>query len=157
MVGDGELTEGQMWEAALFAAQYRLDNLILLVDYNKVMAKGKLSEMISLDPLERKLESFGFTTVSIDGHDVEDICRAFHRAYYLEMTGKPVAIVAHTVKGRGVRECEYNYKWHTHAPSLTKAREFLSELEDLSPRARALAESVSPFEGDAGVEAVIDL
>ena len=117
-----------MWEAALFAAQYKLDNLILLVDYNKVMAKGKMSDMIALEPLEEKLEAFGFTTISIDGHDIIDICEAFYRAYYMEMKGRPVAIVAHTVKGRGLRQAEYNYKWHTHAPSEAKAKEFLAEL-----------------------------
>lgn len=155
MAGDGELNEGQMWEAALFASQYKLDNLILLVDYNKVMAKGKMSEMISLESLENKLDAFGFTTISIDGHDIIEICEAFHRAYYLEMKGRPVAIVAHTVKGRGVRECEFNYKWHTHAPTAEKAREFLAELSGRATLAVELSKSIEGCPSDPGLAAII--
>jgi transketolase len=128
LVGDGECTEGQIWEAALFAAHRKLDNLIAMVDYNKLMAKGRISEMIGLEPLEEKWAAFGWQPITVDGHDVVEICRALHRSYYLEHKGKPVCIVAHTVKGRGVPECEYNSLWHTHAPGKDKAEAFLAKL-----------------------------
>lgn len=128
LLGDGESTEGQIWEAALFAAHRKLDNLVAIVDYNKLMAKGRMSEMIGIEPLEDKWTAFGWEVISIDGHDVAEICRALHRAYYLEHKGKPVCIVAHTVKGRGVPDCEYNSLWHTHAPSKEKAEAFLAKL-----------------------------
>jgi transketolase len=128
LVGDGECTEGQIWEAALFAAHRKLDNLVAIIDYNKLMAKGRMSEMIGIEPLEEKWTAFGWQVISIDGHDVVEICRALHRAYYLEHKGRPVCIVAHTVKGRGVPECEYNSLWHTHAPGKEKAEAFLANL-----------------------------
>lgn len=128
LLGDGELSEGQIWEGAMFAAQYRLDNLIAVVDYNKVMAKGFVYEEIGQEPLCARLTAFGFTVLECDGHDVEELAQAFHRAKYVLVTGRPIAIVAHTVKGRGVARCEFDYRWHTHAPGVEKADEFLREL-----------------------------
>lgn len=128
LLGDGESTEGQIWEAAMFAAHRKLDNLIAIVDYNKLMAKGRMTDMVGIEPLEDKWSAFGWQPISIDGHDVAEICGALHRAYYLEHKGKPVCIIAHTVKGRGVAECEFNSLWHTHAPGKEKAEEFLAEL-----------------------------
>ena len=154
LVGDGECNEGQIWEAAMSAAQYRLDNLIAVIDYNKVMAKGKLSDLMSVDPLRDKFASFGWTVIEIDGHDLAEIALAFHRAKYLEMNGRPVAIIAHTVKGRGLPEAEFNYHWHTHAPTPAQADAFLADLNRTYDRtekfSRALA---SPKDG--GLEAVV--
>lgn len=154
LIGDGECNEGQIWEAAMSAAHYRLDNLIAIIDYNKVMAKGKLSELMSVDPLGDKFTSFGWTAIEIDGHDVQEICRAFHRARYLEMNGRPVAIIAHTVKGRGVPEAEFNYQWHTHAPDARKAAAFLAALNRTYGRNEAFSRPLSsPHDG--GLEAVV--
>jgi transketolase len=154
LVGDGECNEGQIWEAAMSAAHYRLDNLVAIVDYNKVMAKGKMSDLMPVEPLRSKLEAFGWTALECDGHDVREICAAFHRAKYLEMNGRPVAVIAHTVKGRGVPEAEFNYQWHTHAPGVAQAEKFLAALNRTYGRdatfSRPLAAPV-----DGGLEAVI--
>jgi len=154
LLGDGECNEGQIWEAAMSAAHYRLDNLIAVVDYNKVMAKGKLSDLMPVEPLDAKFTSFGWTVIECDGHDLAEICLAFHRAKYLEMNGKPVAIIAHTVKGRGLPEAEFNYHWHTHAPSPTQADAFLADLNRTYGRSEKFSRAlVSPKDG--GLEAVV--
>lgn len=128
ITGDGELTEGEIWEAVMSAAQYRLDNLIVIVDHNKVMAKDFVYNEIAIEPLDERLRAFGWSVIQVDGHDVEELYQALYRAKYVCAEGRPVAIIAHTVKGRGVRECEFNYKWHTHAPHLDAANAFLKEL-----------------------------
>lgn len=128
ILGDGELSEGQVWEAAMSAGHYRLDNLIAIVDYNKVMAKGFVSDGMPQEPIVDRWRSFGWKVIEADGHDVSELYSAFYRAKYIEVTGKPVCIIAHTVKGKGVEQCEFNYNWHTHAPSKEKAEEFLKEL-----------------------------
>jgi transketolase len=130
LVGDGELNEGQIWEAAMAAAHYKLDNLILAVDYNKVSAKGFVSETMPVEPLLEKWRAFGWNVLESDGHDVQEICSVFYRAKYLEVNGRPTCIIMHTVKGKGLEECEFNYKWHTHAPSFEKAQSFLKELAE---------------------------
>lgn len=128
LMGDGELNEGQIWEAALAASHYRLDNLILAIDYNKVSAKGFVSELMSIEPLPEKWKAFGWNVLELDGHDVREICLAFYKAKYIQMNGKPSCLILHTVKGKGIEECEFNYKWHTHAPDYEKACLFLKEL-----------------------------
>jgi transketolase len=154
LLGDGECNEGQIWEAAMSAAHYRLDNLIAIVDYNKVMAKGKLAELMPIDPLADKFRSFGWTAIECDGHDLSDICLAFHRAKYLEMNGRPVAIIAHTCKGRGLPEAEFNYHWHTHAPTPAQAEKFLSDLNHTYHRNEKFSRPlVAPKDG--GLEAVV--
>lgn len=130
ILGDGELSEGQIWEAAMSAGHYKLDNLIAVVDYNKVMAKGFVSDEMGQEPMADRWRSFGWKVIEVDGHDVADLYRAFYRAKYIEVNGKPICIIAHTVKGRGVEQCEFNYNWHTHAPSVAKAEEFLKELAE---------------------------
>jgi transketolase len=154
LVGDGECNEGQIWEAGMFAAHYSLDNLIVIVDYNKVMAKGKVNKLMALEPLRDKLTSFGWSVLEVDGHDVREICSAFHRAKYVEANGRPVAILAHTVKGRGIPECEFNYQWHTHAPGVKQAQVFLAALNRECGRAGTFDRPlVEPKDG--GLEAVI--
>lgn len=154
LLGDGECNEGQIWEAAMSAAHYRLDNLIAVIDYNKVMAKGKMSDLMPIDPLREKFAAFGWTALEIDGHDPAEIALAFHRARYLEMNGRPVAIIAHTVKGRGLPEAEFNYHWHTHAPSPAQADAFLADLNRTYGRAEKFSRPlVSPKDG--GLEAVV--
>ena len=117
ILGDGELSEGQIWEAAMVA----------IVDYNKVMAKGFLYEELGEMRLKEKFLSFGWQVLETDGHDVKSLNNTLHCAKY-RGEGKPICIVAHTVKGKGVQECEFNYKWHTHGPSWSKANEFVQEM-----------------------------
>lgn len=130
ILGDGELNEGEIWEAAMYAAQYRLDNLIVIVDNNKVMAKGATNENMRVMPLAQKFESFGFCVQECDGHNVEELWNALYRARYSMYCTRPNVIIANTVKGRGVAECEFNYRWHTHAPDLKTANRFLQELAE---------------------------
>ncbi len=154
LLGDGECNEGQIWEAAMSAAHYGLDNLIAIVDYNKVMAKGKLSDLMSVEPLSDKFASFGWTVLECDGHDVAEIQMIFHRAKYLEMKGRPTVVIAHTVKGRGVPEAEFNYHWHTHAPSIEQAGQFLAALNKTYGKQEKFSRPLaSPKDG--GLEAVI--
>lgn len=128
MLGDGECNEGNVWEAAMSAAHYHLDNLIAIVDYNKVMAKGMLWQMMSVEPFADKWNAFGWNVHEIDGHDIEDIARTLHKARWITVNGKPNVIIAHTVKGKGIEQAEFNYKWHTHAPDPKTADEMLREL-----------------------------
>ncbi len=128
ILGDGESNEGNIWEAAMSAAHYHLDNLIVVVDYNKVMAKGFVWEEMSIEPFSAKWAAFGWNLLEVDGHDLEALADAFHQARYVLPNGKPVAIIAHTVKGRGVERAEFNYQWHTHAPDPQTADQMLREL-----------------------------
>jgi transketolase len=116
LLGDGELNEGNVWEAAMAAAHYHLDNLIAVVDYNKVMAKGFVWELMGIEPLVDKWIAFGWDVIEVDGHDLQALADAFHQAHWIRPRGRPIVVIAHTVKGRGVELAEFNYKWHTHAP-----------------------------------------
>ena len=116
LLGDGELNEGNIWEAAMAAAHYHLDNLIAVVDYNKVMAKGFVWDLMNIEPLVDKWIAFGWDVLEVDGHDLETLAEAFYRARWTQPRGKPIVVIAHTVKGRGIEMAEFNYKWHTHAP-----------------------------------------
>jgi transketolase len=128
ILGDGECNEGQVWEACMSAAHYHLDNLIAIVDYNKVMAKGFVWELMSIEPLVDKWRAFGWEVMEVDGHDVADLLAILHEARYVRVRGKPMVIIAHTVKGKGIRETEFNYKWHTHPPEPARADTMLREL-----------------------------
>jgi transketolase len=128
ILGDGELNEGNVWEAAMAAAHYRADNLIAVVDYNKVMAKGFVRDLMSIEPLAEKWQAFGWDVIQADGHDLEALAEAFHQARWVQPRGRPIAVIAHTVKGRGVEMAEFNYKWHTHAPDPETADQMLREL-----------------------------
>ncbi|MEJ5357119.1 MAG: transketolase [Desulfobacterales bacterium] len=104
IIGDGESNEGQIWEAALFAAHQRLDNLIAICDYNKMQIDGRTAEVLELEPLADKWRAFGWETFEMDGHDWDDIHTTLLRAR--EVKGRPAMIIAHTVKGKGNRETE---------------------------------------------------
>ena len=114
VVGDGESEEGQVWEASMFANHYKLDNLCVILDYNKLQIDGPVAEVIGPAPFEPKLEAFGYNVISIDGHDFEEIDAAFKAAR--ECKGRPTAIVANTVKGKGVSFMENKVNWHGNAP-----------------------------------------
>jgi transketolase len=128
ILGDGEINEGNVWEAAMSAAHYHLDNLIAVMDYNKVMAKGFVWEAMGIEPVADKWRAFGWEVIEVDGHDIEALVDAFHQARWVKPCGKPIIIIAHTVKGKGVARAEFNYKWHTRAPSPEIADEMLKEL-----------------------------
>jgi len=111
LVGDGEINEGPIWEAMLFAAQFRLDNLMVIIDKNGFQAMGSTDEVMALGNIEEKFRAFGFDTVSINGHDEAEIGHAY-ASMKSAHNGRPKAIVAHTVKGRGVSFMENNNQWH---------------------------------------------
>lgn len=128
ILGDGECNEGNVWEAAMAASHYHLDNLIAIVDYNKVMAKGFTWDLMGIEPFADKWRAFGWDVVEADGHDLVELNDALYRARWVMPRGRPVVVIAHTVKGRGVEDAEFNYKWHTHAPDARTADMFLREL-----------------------------
>lgn len=128
ILGDGECNEGNVWEAAMAAAHYHLDNLIAVVDYNKVMAKGFVWDEMSIEPFADKWLAFGWDVIEVDGHDIPAVANAFHQARWVVPRGKPIVVLAHTVKGKGIEMAEFNYKWHTHAPAPEIADVMLKEL-----------------------------
>jgi len=128
LLGDGECNEGQVWEAAMSAGHYHLDNLIAIVDYNKVMAKGFVWELMGVEPFADKWRAFGWEVLEVDGHDVDALLHVLHEARRVRVHGQPIVIVAHTVKGRGIRETEFNYRWHTSHPAPGVADAMLREL-----------------------------
>lgn len=128
ILGDGECNEGNVWEAAMAASHFHLDNLIAIVDYNKVMAKGFTWELMAIEPFAAKWKAFGWEVLEIDGHDLDEIAGALDRARWILPHGSPIVVIAHTVKGRGVEMAEFNPKWHTHAPDPTTADAMLREL-----------------------------
>ena len=126
VVGDGECQEGAIWEAAMCAAQHRLDNLTVIVDYNKLQICGPVSEIVNLEPFLEKWKSFGWEAVEVDGHNIEEIVSTLKKAPFKK--DKPTAIIAHTIKGKGVSYMENVSKWHSMLPDdeqLKLAREEL--------------------------------
>ena len=115
-MGDGEIAEGQIWEAAMSASFYHLDNLVAILDKNCLQATGRNCERFDIDRVDEKLQSFGWHVIECDGHNIEEIIKAFDAAD--KVKGKPVLIIAHTVKGKGVSFMEDNVVFHNG--SLTK-------------------------------------
>ena len=126
--GDGELQEGQIWEAAMTASHYKLDNLCLVVDNNNLQIDGKVNEVMSIYPLEDKFRSFGFGVINIDGHNIEEIINAFDKAK--EIKGKPTVIIAKTIKGKGVSFMENKAEWHGKATNDEEYELAMKELEN---------------------------
>jgi transketolase len=126
LCGDGELEEGQIWEAAMLAAHYKLDNLTAFVDYNGLQIDGPVSEVLSPLPIAEKWRAFGWHVLEIDGHDFSAIYDAVETAQTVK--GKPTMIVARTVKGKGVCSMEGIADWHGKAPSSEECAKFLAEL-----------------------------
>lgn len=127
IVGDGELQEGQIWEACMFASHYRLDNLCLIVDNNGLQIDGRISDVMSPYPIDKKLEAFGFSVTNIDGHDFDQIANALDEARNCK--GKPTAIVMKTVKGKGVSFMENQAGWHGKAPNDEEYARAMMELK----------------------------
>ena len=127
LLGDGEIQEGQVWEAMMFAAHYKLDNLCVIIDNNGLQIDGKVADVMSPYPIPEKLAAFGFEVVEIDGHDFEQIEAAFAKAR--ATTGKPFGIVMKTTKGKGVSFMENNAGWHGKAPNDDEYAQAISELQ----------------------------
>ena len=133
VLGDGECDEGSVWESALQAAQYKLDRLIAVVDYNHMQSLTTVDETLRLEPFEQKWKDFGWNAMSVDGHDTEALQAAFARAQRNAGSGKPTVILAHTVKGKGISFMENNILWHYRTPQGEEYEEALKELEALRP------------------------
>ena len=117
VLGDGEIDEGSVWEAAMCAGKHHLSNLTAVIDYNKVQSAGPTREIQDLEPLADKWRAFNFTTVEVDGHDVEALRAVFHRLPLVQ--DRPTAIICHTVKGKGIRFAENDANWH-HKSKINK-------------------------------------
>ena len=128
LVGDGEIEEGQIWEALMSAAHYKLDNLCVIVDNNNLQIDGTITDVMSSYPINLKFESFGFNVINIDGHNMEEIVDAFNKAKTLK--GRPTAIIAKTIKGKGVSFMENQVGWHGKAPNEEQYNQAISELRN---------------------------
>ncbi len=126
VLGDGECQEGQVWEALMFAAHYQLDNLCVIIDHNRLQIDGQVADVMNVEPLDKKLDAFGFNVLLINGHDMEAIGRALDSAAACK--GRPTAIIANTVKGKGVSFMENQAGWHGTAPKAAEAEQALQEL-----------------------------
>lgn len=128
ILGDGELEEGQVWEAAMLAAQYKLDNLTAFVDFNGLQIDGPIDQVMSPEPIPDKFRAFGWHVLEIDGHDYQAIYGAMEKAKTVK--GKPTMIVAATVKGKGVCSMENVVDWHGKAPTAAQCQQFISDMDD---------------------------
>ena len=125
VLGDGEIEEGQIWEAAMAASQYQLDNLCVIVDNNNLQIDGTIEEVMSSYPIDEKFRSFGFQVINIDGHDIEEIIKAFEVAKNVK--GKPTCIIAKTTKGKGITFMENQAGWHGKAPNEEQYQQAIKE------------------------------
>jgi len=130
LLSDGECDEGSNWEGALFAPHHHLDNLTVIVDYNKIQSFGAVAEVLNLDPLAEKWRAFGWAVTEIDGHNLEEILATLQKLPF--ETDRPSCVVAHTVKGRGVSFMENKLLWHYRPPDVNELRLALRELENHS-------------------------
>ena len=135
LLGDGEIQEGQVWEAAMLAAHRKLDNLVVIVDNNNLQIDGRIEEVNSPYPIDKKFEAFNFHVINIDGNDFEQIEAAFKEARTVK--GRPTAIIAKTVKGKGVSFMENEASWHGKAPN---DEQFKVAMEDLEKEGEALCQ-----------------
>lgn len=126
LLGDGEIQEGQVWEAAMFGAFHRIDNVVAIVDYNKMQLDGFIKDIMELEPLVPKWRAFGWHAIELDGHSIPELRAAFAEA--AEVRGRPTVIIAHTVKGKGVSFMENNPKFHGVAPTPQEVELALKEL-----------------------------
>ena len=131
LVGDGEIQEGQIWEAAMTSSHYKLDNLCLIVDNNNLQIDGEVSKVMSVYPLKEKFESFGFEVFEVNGNDIDELITVFQKAKTVK--NKPTAVIAKTTKGRGVSFMENQVGWHGKAP---KEDEYKLAIEELTKNSR---------------------
>ena len=127
LVGDGEIEEGQIWEAAMTSSHYKLDNLCLIIDNNNLQIDGKVTEVMSIYPLKEKLQSFGFEVFEVDGNNIDELITVFQKAKTIKE--KPTAVIAKTIKGKGIDFMENQVSWHGKAP---KEEEYKLAMEELN-------------------------
>lgn len=130
LMGDGEQQEGQIWEAAMFAAHNKVDNLIATIDYNGQQIDGAIDDVNTLGDLQAKYESFGWDVINCDGNDLDDLLKAFNKAEEMSGSGKPVMILMKTEMGKGVDFMEGTHKWHGVAPNDEQLATALNQLEE---------------------------
>ena len=126
LLGDGELNEGQVWEASMAAAKFKLDNLCVMVDVNGLQIDGNTADVMPTEPLDAKFAAFGFHVIHVDGHDYDALGAAFAEA--ASVKGQPTALLLHTVKGKGVSFMEGDYSWHGKAPNAEQYEQAMAEL-----------------------------
>lgn len=127
LIGDGEMNEGIVWEALMYIGNSKLDNLTIVIDRNSIQQSGETENVMALEPLVEKLESFNLVTFSVDGHDFKDLSTTFKKVNVID---KPTVIIANTVPGKGVSFIENDYTWHAKAPSKEEARLAVKELKE---------------------------
>ena len=127
LLGDGEITEGTVWESAAAASHYELDNLVAIVDKNALQIQGATREVMNMDPLAEKWRSFGWSTIEVNGHDLDAIYDTLGRLPREQ--GRPTAVIAHTTKGKGLEFAEGNYAYHYWKPSEQECRKLLAQLQ----------------------------
>ena len=128
LLGDGEMAEGQVWEAAMAAAHYKLDNLVAILDLNGLQIDGSTDSVMSSAPLSDKWRAFGWHVLEVDGHDIEKLVAAFEEAKSVQ--GKPTMLIAHTIKGQGVSFMENVAAWHGTVPNAEQTEQALKELQE---------------------------
>lgn len=128
LLGDGEIEEGQIWEAAMLASHYELDNIVAILDYNGLQVDGPVTQVMNIEPVSDKWKAFGWYVIEINGHSMPEIVESLNRAKTCQ--GKPAIIIAHTVKGKGISFMENKVEWHGKAPSKGEYRQALEELSD---------------------------
>ncbi len=127
--GDGEIEEGQIWEAAMTSSHYKLDNLCVIIDNNNLQIDGKVTDVMNIYPIDDKFRSFGFETINVDGHNITELIQAFEQAKKIK--GKPTAIIANTIKGKGISFMENQASWHGKAPNEEQYNQAMKELNDI--------------------------
>lgn len=126
LLGDGEIQEGQIWEAAMFGAFHKVDNIVAIVDYNRIQLDGFVKDIMEIEPLADKWRAFGWHTIEVDGHDIPALRKAYDEARATK--GKPTVLIAHTIKGKGVSFMENNPKFHGAAPNKEEMEKAMKEL-----------------------------
>ncbi len=128
LIGDGEMNEGEIWEAAMTAKKYKLDNLCAILDHNKLQIDGSIEEIKAPYPLKSKWEAFGWEVLEIDGHNFDELLTAFSEANKIK--GKPTMIIANTIKGKGISFMENEISWHGKAPSHEQTEQAFKEIDE---------------------------
>lgn len=128
ILSDGEMDEGSNWEALMFAAHHKLDNLVAIIDYNKLQSLTTIAKTLGLEPLAEKLQAFGWSVREVDGHDHEQLNNALSSVPW--EAGKPSVLIAHTIKGKGVSFMENRVEWHYRSPNTEQLAQALAELEE---------------------------
>lgn len=139
LLGDGEIQEGQVWEAAMFAGHHKLDNLCLIIDNNGLQIDGDIADVCSPYPIDKKFEAFNFYTLNVDAHDFDDLRAAFRAAR--SNKGKPTVIIAHSIKGKGVSFMENNASWHGKAPNDEQFEVAMRDLDAISAQLEKAGEA----------------